>query len=160
MHSKFFSQIYDNKLNTNFSSIERSKADNILSERFVANRLKSNKPLTDTELEILLEKSRRSPNQKFTKEEAALLNREKEVLDKEVDTVLKEINTLRESINKNVSDSNDSYTLKLNSSQRSAAIEVFGEEKTELTYADYTTLLELKKLLDIDETFAIISEEL
>lgn len=160
MHSKFFNQIYDNKLNINFSSIEKNKVDNFLSKRSINNRLRSNTPLTNTELEILLEKSRRNPDQKFTKEEATLLNKEKEILDKEVDSVLKQISTLRESINKNVLDSNDSYKLKLNSSQKSAAIEVFGEEKTELTYTDYTILLELKKLLDIDETFAIISEEL
>lgn len=158
MHSKFFKQIYSNELDANFSSIETNKASNIFNKLNVDSRLSNNESLSDSELETLLEESRRNPYRKFSKEEAALLTKEKELLDKEVDTALKEISNLRNNISEEVSASNDAFVLSLNESQRIAAIEVFGEEKTEITYEDYTTLLELKKLLDIDETFDLLTE--
>lgn len=157
MHSKFFKQIYTNELDTNFSSIERRKA-NIDINRIVEKRIENNNGFSNTELETLLERSRRNPNLKLNASEAALLDKEKEILDKEVDTVLGEIHNLRESISKEVLSSTDSYVLKLNENQQSSSIEVFGERKTEITYEDYMTLLELKKLLDVDETFDLLTE--
>ena len=157
MHSKFFKQIYTNELNANFSSIERRKASMDIN-RIVEKRIENNNGFTNTELETLLERSRRNPNLKLNANEAALLDKEKELLDKEVDTVLGEIHNLRESISKEVLTSTDSYILKLNENQQSSTIEVFGERKTEITYEDYMTLLELKKLLDVDETFDLLTE--
>ena len=157
MHSKFFKQIYTNDLDANFSSIERRKGSRDFN-KIVENRIKENISFTNSELETLLETSRRNPNRKFTSNEVALLNKEKELLDSEVDVVLKEIHNLRENISNDVLTSNDSFVLKLNENQINASIEVFGETKTEITYEDYMTLLELKKLLDVDETFELLTE--
>lgn len=157
MHSKFFKQIYTNDLDANFSSIERRKGSRDFN-KIVENRIKENISFTNSELETLLETSRRNPNRKFTPNEVALLNKEKELLDSEVDAVLKEIHNLRENISNDVLTSNDSFVLKLNENQINASIEVFGETKTEITYEDYMILLELKKLLDVDETFELLTE--
>ena len=81
MHSKFFKQIYSNELDANFSSIETNKASNIFNKLNVDSRLSNNESLSDSELETLLEESRRNPYRKFFKEEALLI-KEKELLDK------------------------------------------------------------------------------
>ena len=60
MHSKFFKQIYTNDLDANFSSIERRKGSRDFN-KIVENRIKENISFTNSELETLLETSRRNP---------------------------------------------------------------------------------------------------
>ena len=112
-------------------------------------------------LNEIFEKLEKDPNAEITLQEAKLVDEQNQKNIKEAKVVLKEINSIKDSIVKYVKESGDGFVLSLKNKSRltNYANSVFGGNKTEITFEDYVTLLELKKLLDYEDASEMLFEE-
>lgn len=154
---QLFDDIYVNKINVNYGNLYKNTFADL------KEALKEEPaPLEDAQFEDIVEQSRSNPDFKLSKEQAELLKNKITSLRQEVPIVEQELREFREDIDSYIRSKKDAFSLNIRNKNalEAAALEVFREEKTTITYEDYTVLLEMKKLLDIDETFDLLTEGL
>lgn len=111
---------------------------------------------SDEKLEEIIQDIRLNPEKKSNERYKSIFNLVMRNNSEEIVTLKKEVAKEKESIYKKLSNEKtysasikDSYQLRTNYT------EVFGKQRDEISFDDYVALLELKKLLDIDEQIAI-----
>lgn len=154
---QLFDDIYVNKIDVNYGALYKNTFEDLKE-----NLKRELPPLEDSQFESIVEESRSNPNFKLTKEQGELLRNKISTLRQELPVVEKELTDFREDIDSYIRSKKDAFSLSIRdrSELQAAALEVFQQEKTTITYDDYTVLLEMKKLLDIDETFDLLTEDL
>ena len=154
---QLFDDIYVNKINVNYGNLYKNTFADL--KESLKEELP---PLEDAQFEDIVEQSRSNPDFKLSKEQAELLKNKITSLRQEVPIVEQELREFREDIDSYIRSRKDAFSLNIRNKNalEAAALEVFREEKTTITYEDYTVLLEMKKLLDIDETFDLLTEGL
>lgn len=154
---QLFDDIYVNKINVNYGNLYKNTFADL--KESLKEELP---PLEDTQFEDIVEQSRSNPDFKLSKEQAELLKNKITSLRQEVPVVEQELREFREDIDSYIRSKKDAFSLNIRNKNalEAAALEVFREEKTSISYEDYTVLLEMKKLLDIDETFDLLTEDL
>ena len=154
---QLFDDIYVNKINVNYGNLYKNTFADL--KESLKEELP---PLENVQFEEIVEQSRSNPDFKLSKEQAELLKNKITSLREEVPIVEQELREFREDIDSYIRSKKDAFSLNIRnkSALEEAALEVFQEEKTTITYDDYSVLLEMKKLLDIDETFDLLTEAL
>lgn len=87
----------------------------------------------------------------------AIFKRLSEKNHKDFSSLLKETQQLKNNLYKKVSESKKGFVLDLskNSELKEHANNIFGNNKTSISFEDYMTLLELKRTLEIDEIIEV-----
>lgn len=154
-NKKFFDDIYNQKLNLSFKDISRDTS--IKPDKFKKSIAVN---YTKTNLEDLITKARNNPYEKFSEEEAEIINKELQKNLTEARELISEIKKVKDDIYKEVSESEHKFTLDIsnNTSLKEAANNIFGGNKTKVTYEDYVVLLEMKKQIQFDETRSLMNE--
>ena len=154
MASKFFDDIYENKLEFNSKKIYQG-----ITNDKEAKPKKEKIEYNQQDLEFLLEKSRQNPDQEFTEEEAEAIN---QVLDKtktEAKKQLKRIKDLKSFLENSIKDDPEVFELSIKNNQalKRHSNNVFGGNKNKITYQDYLTLLEMRKQIMLNETASMVA---
>lgn len=125
--------------------------------------VKEDIPLSENivELNKIFKKLEENPNAEITIEEVKLVDKQNEENLQEAKQVLREISDIKNSITEFVNNSGDGFVLDLTNKSRLKQYSnaVFGENKNQITFEDYITLLELKKLLDYKDASDMLFEE-
>ena len=125
--------------------------------------VKEDIPLSENivELNKIFKKLEENPNAEISMEEVKLVDKQNEENLQEAKQVLREISDIKNSITEFVNNSGDGFVLDLTNKSRLKQYSnaVFGENKNQITFEDYITLLELKKLLDYKDASDMLFEE-
>lgn len=125
--------------------------------------VKEDTPLSENivELNKIFKKLEENPNAEISMEEVKLVDKQNEENLQEAKQVLREISDIKNSIIEFVNNSGDGFVLDLTNKSRLKQYSnaVFGENKNQITFEDYITLLELKKLLDYKDASDMLFEE-
>lgn len=118
-------------------------------------------PASIMQLQEILEKSRIDSNAQLTFEEAKLIDARTEENINEGKRVLKQISKIKSDLIDDIKSNGDGFSLSLKNKSRlkNCANAIFGNNKEEITYDDYITLLELKKLLDYQDGLDLLEGE-
>jgi glutaredoxin-related protein len=158
--SKFFDDLYLNKLNREnrnlFKSISSSKEE----MQSVKDSIEENIEYTDLELALLLKKARENPSIAFTKAEVNAVKKKLESLKKEAVDIINQLKNKKDEIDNLATKSPHKYThdISKNTALKRHANAVFGGNKTSITYEDYIMLLEMRKEIQYKEANDLISE--
>lgn len=150
MNSSFFDDVFDNKIVFEKNELYKKVYIKDSTEKKL---YESSKPLEKTEIEDLLEEAKTNPFKKFSNEQVASINKSLDVKRQEIVDTVKLIRSERKFYSDIVRKSNKSFDLDIskNSEMKKLMTLTFGKETNTLTYEDYLTLLEMKRMLDIKE---------
>tara|TARA_B100001059_G_scaffold51643_2_gene45287 strand:- start:1614 stop:2099 length:486 start_codon:yes stop_codon:yes gene_type:complete len=151
----FFDDVFDNKIFFEKEELLRTFNDRIKEEETL---LKED--VTDSSLENLMQEMRENPERPFTKKESMLIKARLESAKEKCKGLIQTVKDQKETIDRTIRESGRSFTLDIskNSSLRKSATNTFGGIKTEITYDNYMTLVELKRMLELSETLDMIDE--
>ena len=125
--------------------------------------VEEDKPVSESiaELNKIFKKLEDNPEAEISLEEVKIVDKQNEENLQEAKQVLREISDIKSSIIKFVNDSGKGFVLDLKNKNRLKQYSnaVFGENKNQITFDDYITLLELKKLLDYKDASDMLFEE-
>ena len=154
MASKFFDDIYENKLEFNSKKIYQG-----ITNDKEAKPKKEKIEYNQQDLEFLLEKSRQNPDQEFTEEEAEAINQVLAKTKTEAKKQLKRIKDLKSFLENSIKDDPEVFELSIKNNQalKRHSNNVFGGNKNKITYQDYLTLLEMRKQIMLNETASMIA---
>lgn len=130
-------------------------------EKSVKKTIEENKTETnDLDIEQLLLKARENPEKLLNEEEVDLLLRRKNENVKRGNETLARVINLKNQLKKEV-DLVGGYNLDISKKQSlmNHANAVFGNNKTEITFDDYVTLLEMRKLLELKDSEELFTRE-
>lgn len=118
--------------------------------------------LSEEELKVLVNLYNNDLKDSFTKEEIQVLNNTLEAQKEEAKEVMGDIQNLKKDILDQIRHKGDAFTLNISkrSHLKKLTIEVFNEEKEEITAEDYFTLLELRKELIKQEAEALLESSI
>lgn len=152
----FFDDIFENERFVNESDLFKK----IMEERKTTEK-ETVVPPSIIKLQEILEKSRIDKGAQLTLEEAKLIDARNEMNITEGKKVLKQISKIKTDLIDDVKSNGDGFTLSLKNKSRlkNCANAIFGNDKNEITYDDYITLLELKKLLDYQDGLDLLEGE-
>ena len=113
------------------------------------------------QLQKILDKSRIDKGAQLTMEEAKLIDARNKQNISEAKTVLKQISKIKSDLIDDIKNNGNGFTLSLRNKSRlkNCANAIFRSNKEEITYDDYITLLELKKLLDYEDGAELLEGE-
>ena len=150
----FFDDVFDNK-------ILFEKED--LLKTFNETLTESERPLTnadvvDSVLEDLMYDFKQNPERAFTEKEAEIIAAKLNEAKTECKRLIGVVKDRKEMLDNIISKSNKSFTLNIsrNSRLKKAATNIFGGRKQEISYSDYMTLIELKKVIEMQETLDLM----
>ena len=152
----FFDDIFENK---------RFAEDPELFKKFLLEQRKETSepvvPPSIIELQKILDKSRIDKGAQLTMDEAKLIDARNKQNISEAKTVMKQISKIKSDLIDDIKNNGDGFTLSLRNKNRlkNCANAIFGSNKEEITYDDYITLLELKKLLDYEDGAELLQGE-
>jgi hypothetical protein len=152
----FFDDIFENK---------RFTEDPELFKKFLLEQRKETSepvvPPSIIELQKILDKSRIDKGAQLTMDEAKLIDARNKQNISEAKTVMKQISKIKSDLIDDIKNNGDGFTLSLRNKSRlkNCANAIFGSNKEEITYDDYITLLELKKLLDYEDGAELLQGE-
>ena len=109
------------------------------------------------QLNNIIDEIRENPENASKPYNRAVFKQLSEKNQKDFSILLNETKAIKDSLYKKVSNSNKGYILdiKNNSELKVHANNIFGNNKTSITFEDYMTLLELKRTLEIDEMIEV-----
>mgnify|MGYP001420074433 CR=1 FL=1 len=114
----------------------------------------------EEELERIVSIVRNNPSERSNKRYRTIFNKLVERNSEEIVSLKKEVQKEKETIYKKLrSEKVYSASIKDSNSLKTNYIEVFGMKKDSISFEDYVALLELKKLLEIDEQIALSGVE-
>ena len=152
----FFDDIFENK---------RFAEDQALFKKFpLEQRKETSEPVVPPsiiEVQKILDKSRIDKGAKLTMDEAKLIDARNKQNISEAKAVMKQISKIKSDLIDDIKNNGDGFTLSLRNKSRlkNCANAIFGSNKEEITYDDYITLLELKKLLDYEDGAELLQGE-
>ena len=151
----FFDDVFDNKIF--FEKEELLKAFN---DKLEEKEVLLEEDVTDSSLENLMQEMRENPERPFTKKEASMIKARLDAAKEKCKVLIQTVKERKENIDRIVRESDRSFTLDISkiNSLRQRATNVFGGIKTEITYDNYMTLLEAKRMLELSETLDVIDE--
>lgn len=130
-------------------------------EKSVKKTIEENKTDTnDLDIEQLLIKARENPEKLLNEEEVDLLLRRKDENIKKGNETLARVINLKNQLKKEV-ELVGGYNLDISKKQSliNHANAVFGNNKTQITFDDYVTLLEMRKLLELKDSEELFTRE-
>lgn len=152
--NSFLDDIFENKILFDKEDLVRAFNEKIP----VDDPVLKNIDMTDSTLEDLMEDFRQNPERPFTKKEAKIIAAKLDRAKKDCKDLLGVVKERKELLNNLINKSNKSFTLNISRSTqlRQAATNTFGGRKQEITYDDYMTLIELKKVIEMQETLDLL----
>ncbi len=155
--SKFFDEIFENKIFFDKQDLTKTFNEKLKSKEKPKLTVDE---VSDSKLEELMDDFRENPERPFTRKEAEIVGAKLKEAKQECRRLLDVVKNRKDLLNKKISNSNDNFTLDISRSTRlkKASTNIFGGIKHEITYDDYMTLLELKKVIESTETLDLLRE--
>ena len=158
MGSNFFDDVFDNKIFFEKKDLyKKVYVKDVIEEDDV---YENSKVLEKVEIEDLLEEAKTNPFRIFSKEEIMSINKSLDVKRQEITDTVRLIRSERKFYSDVIRKSNKSFDLDIskNSEMKRLMRFVFGKETNTLTYEDYLTLLEMKRIMDVKEKKDLLEE--
>jgi hypothetical protein len=163
MKSNIFDDIYNKKLNLDFKNLKVATNNNISDKYQEQKDKKTLKEANDQEIETLFS----NIYNKTSSEEGYSLNEfERSAIDeqlirarKQADELVKEIYKTKDTIVDRCKDNAFVLDISRSTTLKKAANNVFGGNKTKITYEDYLALGEMKREIIVNETNDILNGE-
>ena len=151
--ANFFDDVFDNKI-----FFEKEDLLKTFNEKNNEPKKISQQDMSNDTLEDIMQRQRENPERHFTEKESKIIKEKlKEVKEKSKE-LIGVIKDRKETLDKAIKDSNNSFTLDISRSSRlkRCATNTFGGIKNEITYDDYMTLIELKRVIELSESLDVI----
>lgn len=151
--ASFFDDVFDNKI-----LFEKEDLLKTFNDRQTEEKKVSREDMSNENLEDIMQRQRDNPERHFTEKESKIIKEKlKEVKDKSR-KLINVIKDRKETLDKTIKDSNNSFTLDISKSSRlkNCATNTFGGIKNQITYDDYMTLIELKRVIELSESLDVI----
>tara|TARA_E500000331_G_C16825098_1_gene526758 strand:+ start:70 stop:555 length:486 start_codon:yes stop_codon:yes gene_type:complete len=151
----FFDDVFDNKI-----FFEKEELLKTFNDKLEEKETLIEGDMTDSSLENLMEEIRKNPERPFTKKESMMLKARLNAAKEKCKVLIQTVKDRKEMIDKTIRESDRSFTLDIsrNSNLKKSATNTFGGLKTKITYDNYMTLIELKRMIELSETLDIIDE--
>jgi len=151
--SGFFDEIFDNKIL--FQKEELLKAFN---DKMNEEEKLSEEDMSDPTLETMMKSLRENPERAFTEKESKVLKEKLKQLKQKSRVLIESVKDRKNQLDQLIKESDNSFTLDISRSTRlkKCATNTFGGIKNEITYNDYITLVELKRIIELSETLDIV----
>jgi hypothetical protein len=149
----FFDDVFDNKILFEKEELLKSFNDKVNEEQKL-----SEEDMSDPTLETMMKSFRENPERAFTEKESKVLKEKLKQLKQKSRVLIETIKDRKDSLDRSIRESNNSFTLDISKSTRlkKCATNTFGGIKNEITYNDYMTLVELKRVIELSETLDIV----
>ena len=149
----FFDDVFDNKILFEKEELLKSFNDKVNEEQKL-----SEEDMSDPTLETMMKSFRENPERAFTEKESKVLKEKLKQLKQKSRVLIETIKDRKDSLDRSITESNNSFTLDISKSTRlkKCATNTFGGIKNEITYNDYMTLVELKRVIELSETLDIV----
>lgn len=149
----FFDDVFDNKILFEKEELLKSFNDKVNEEQKL-----SEEDMSDPTLETMMKSFRENPERAFTEKESKVLKEKLKQLKQKSRVLIETIKDRKDSLDRSIKESNNSFTLDISKSTRlkKCATNTFGGIKNEITYNDYMTLVELKRVIELSETLDIV----
>ena len=153
--ANFFDDVFDNKIF--FENLYLLKTFN---EKTNQKEKVSKGDMSNETLEDIMQRMRENPERHFTKKESQIIKEKYKEVRLKCKSILGVIKDRKENLDKVIKESNNSFTLDISKSSRlkNCATNTFGGIKNEITYEDYITLVEMKRIIELSETLDIVEE--
>ena len=153
----FFDDVFDNKFLFEKEELLKSFNEKLKDE---GEEKLFESDLSDKVLEDMMAEFRANPEKPFTKKESRIIKEKMLQAKQEGERLLGVIKDRKEFINNKIKSSEDNFTLNISRSSRlkKSARNIFGGTRQEITYDDYMTLIELKKMIEMSESLELIQE--
>jgi|11_taG_2_1085331.scaffolds.fasta_scaffold00085_7 hypothetical protein len=151
--SDFFDDVFDNKI-----LFEKEELLKGFSSKLNEEQKLSKEDMSDPALETMMKSLRENPERAFTEKESRVLKEKLTQLKQKSRMLIKNIKDRKSEIDRSVRESSNSFTLDIsrNTRLKTCATNTFGGIKNEITYNDYMTLVELKRVIELSETLEIV----
>lgn len=151
--SGFFDDVFDNKILFEKEELLKSFNDKVNEEEKL-----SEEDMSDPTLEMMMKSFRENPERAFTEKESKVLKEKLKQLKQKSRVLIETIKDRKDQLDRSIRESNNSFTLDISKSTRlkKCATNTFGGIKNEITYNDYMTLVELKRVIELSETLDIV----
>lgn len=151
--SGFFDDVFDN--NILFEKEELLKAFN---DKVNEEEKLSEEDMSDPTLETMMKSLRENPERAFTEKESKVLKEKLKQLKQKSRILIETIKDRKDQLDRSIRESDNSFTLDISKSTRlkKCATNTFGGIKNKITYNDYMTLVELKRVIELSETLDIV----
>lgn len=151
--ANFFDDVFDNKIFFEKEDLLKSFNDKINEEKKI-----SQEDMSDGNLEDIMRRQRENPERHFTEKESKIIKAKLKEVKAKSKSLIAVIKDRKETLDKSIRDSNNSFTLDISRSSKlkNSATNTFGGIKNEISYDDYMTLLELKRVIELSESLDVI----
>ena len=151
--SGFFDDVFDNKILFEKEELLKSFNDKVNEEEKL-----SEEDMSDPTLEMMMKSFRENSERAFTEKESKVLKEKLKQLKQKSRVLIETIKDRKDQLDRSIRESNNSFTLDISKSTRlkKCATNTFGGIKNEITYNDYMTLVELKRVIELSETLDIV----
>lgn len=151
--SGFFDDVFDNKILFEKEELLKAFNDKVNEEEKL-----SEEDMSDPTLETMMKSLRENPERAFTEKESKVLKEKLKQLKQKSRILIETIKDRKDQLDRSIRESDNSFTLDISKSTRlkKCATNTFGGIKNEITYNDYMTLVELKRVIELSETLDIV----
>ena len=151
-----FDEIFENKII--FDKKDLFKKGKLEETDTSEETVNSDEILTKEDLEGLVDLYNNDLKSRFTKEEAQVLNNTLEAQKEEAKKLISEIKDAKKKVYEKIKSKGDGLVLDISnrSNLKKLTIEIFNEEKNEITPEDYFVLLELRKEIMKQEASSLL----
>lgn len=151
-----FDEIFENKII--FDKKDLFKKGKLEETDTSEETVNSDEILTKEDLEGLVDLYNNDLKNRFTKEEAQVLNNTLEAQKEEAKKLISEIKDAKKKVYEKIKSKGDGLVLDISnrSNLKKLTIEIFNEEKNEITPEDYFVLLELRKEIMKQEASSLL----
>jgi hypothetical protein len=151
--SSFFDDVFDNKILFEKEELLKSFNEKLNEEEKI-----SEGDMSDPTLETMMKSFREYPERAFNEKESKILKEKLKQLKQKSKVLIETIKDRKEELDRSIRESSNSFTLDIsrNTRLKKCATNTFGGIKNEITYNDYMTLVELKRVIELSETLDIV----
>lgn len=156
-----FNKVFENKIIFDKKDLfKEAKIEAVSKEEPIENI--DDSPLSSEELEDLVNLYNQDLKRKFTETEIKILQNTLQAQKQEADAILNDIKNTKNYLLNKINKLGDAKILDISkrSNLKTIAIEIFNEEKNEITHEDYFVLLELRKEIIKQQTELLLESSI